>query len=259
MQLDAIRALYDRYQRIDIEYVGTRKEVTPRVVRIIEQDGQAAVIYSQLDETTADETIREEIAHFTQLGIAEGMEWKLFDYDRPADLKQRLIAHGFVPQEPPDAVLVLALDALPDRLAQPARHDIRRITDARGLDDVFSIQSDVWNEDHTFLRARLETVIQTKPEALSIYCAYVDGVPASAGWIDFAGAPFAGLWGGSTREAYRGRGLYTALVAVRAQEARNRGFRFLTIDASPMSRAILEKLGFRLLALAYQCNYHSSA
>ncbi len=258
MQLDEIRALYDRYQRIEIEYAGTRKEVTPRVVRIIEQDGYAAVIYSQLDETNADETIKGEIAHFTELGIAEGMEWKLFDYDRPADLKQRLIAHGFVPQEPPDAVLVLELDALPDRLAQPVRHDIRLITDARGLDDVFSIQSDVWDEDHAFLRSRLETVLQTAPQEMSIYCAYVDGVPASAGWIDFAGAPFAGLWGGSTREEYRGRGLYTGLVAARAQEARDRGFRFLTIDASPMSRPILEKLGFCLLAFAYQCNYHSS-
>ena len=91
---------------------------------------------------------------------------------------------------------------------------------------------------------------------MSVYVAYVDGVPASAAWIDFhENNAFAGLWGGSTLPQYRQRGLYTALVSVRAQEAIARGVRYLTSDASPMSRAVLEKYGFRLLAYAWECNY----
>jgi predicted GNAT family acetyltransferase len=63
------------------------------------------------------------------------------------------------------------------------------------------------------------------------------------------------LWGGATVPAYRKRGLYTALVSARAQEAKARGIRCLTIDASPASRAILEKFGFQLMAYAWECNY----
>ena len=43
---------------------------------------------------------------------------------------------------------------------------------------------------------------------------------------------------------------YTALVAARAQEDMRSGARFLTVDARPMSRPILERIGFRLLTFA---------
>jgi GNAT superfamily N-acetyltransferase len=59
------------------------------------------------------------------------------------------------------------------------------------------------------------------------------------------------LWSLSTLAAYRGQGLYTALLAARAQESIQRGIRFLTVDASPMSRPILEKLGFQWLSTFY--------
>jgi len=39
-------------------------------------------------------------------------------------------------------------------------------------------------------------------------------------------------------KGYRKRGLYTALLAVRAQEGRARQVKYLTVDASPMSRPI---------------------
>ena len=58
------------------------------------------------------------------------------------------------------------------------------------------------------------------------------------------GTEFASLWGGSTLEAYRGRGIYRALVARRAALARDAGSAYLQVDASDMSRPILERLGF---------------
>ncbi len=57
-------------------------------------------------------------------------------------------------------------------------------------------------------------------------------------------SPFASLWGGSTLASHRKRGFYTALLAVRVQEAIRRGARYLTIDASPMSRPIVARFGF---------------
>jgi GNAT superfamily N-acetyltransferase len=47
---------------------------------------------------------------------------------------------------------------------------------------------------------------------------------------------------------WRGCGIYRALVAHRAALAASRGFRYLTVDASPESAPILERLGFTHLA-----------
>jgi GNAT superfamily N-acetyltransferase len=75
-----------------------------------------------------------------------------------------------------------------------------------------------------------------------------DGTVVCAARAEFhAGTDFASLWGGGTLAAYRGRGIYKALVSRRADEAAERGFRFLQVDASPDSRPILERLGLRTL------------
>jgi GNAT superfamily N-acetyltransferase len=66
-----------------------------------------------------------------------------------------------------------------------------------------------------------------------------------AGWVRFpSGTEFATLWGGSTLPAWRGRGIYRALVAHRARLAAECGCRYLEVDASDDSRPILERLGF---------------
>ncbi|HEY0793243.1 MAG TPA: hypothetical protein VGD78_19420 [Chthoniobacterales bacterium] len=44
--------------------------------------------------------------------------------------------------------------------------------------------------------------------------------------------------------SHRGGGLYRALVAARANEARRLGCRFLTVEARETSSPILERLGF---------------
>jgi GNAT superfamily N-acetyltransferase len=48
--------------------------------------------------------------------------------------------------------------------------------------------------------------------------------------------------------AWRGRGIYKATVAYRANLARARGIRFVQVDASANSRPILERLGFVAVA-----------
>jgi GNAT superfamily N-acetyltransferase len=49
---------------------------------------------------------------------------------------------------------------------------------------------------------------------------------------------------GATLPEWRGRGIYRATVAHRANLAAERGFRFVEVDASSDSRPILERLGF---------------
>lgn len=66
----------------------------------------------------------------------------------------------------------------------------------------------------------------------------------SAGWVRYVpGTGFATLWGGSTLEGWRRRGVYRALVVHRARLAAQRGRTLLQVDASDDSRPILERLG----------------
>lgn len=258
MDKSRIIALYDQDQRIDVEYPGMRREVTPKVVRHVDISGagDGSIIYSRLTEAEADDVIREQVAYFE--GIGQGFEWKLYDYDQPANLKERLIAHGFVVEEE-EAIMVLDLEEAPATLWQPVTHDVRCIQDPEKLSEVQQIEQDVWNEDFSGLIQYLEESLRNYPDQMSVYVAYVDGQPASAAWIYFpAHSQFASLWGGSTISRFRRQGLFTALLSVRAQEAKARGVRYLTVDASPMSRPILEKFGFTFIAYSYPCKWEAT-
>lgn len=254
MTIAEIRALYDREQRREVTHPGMRREVVPQVIRHVDLLGHSSIVlHSQLDPATADAVIEEQIAYFD--GMGHDFEWKVYDYDPPPDLRERLAAHGFAIEDP-EAIMVLDLADLPTVLAAPVTADIRPVTTPAGLREVIAVEEAVWEDSRDWLEQSLRDEMALTPDDLRIYVAYVDGVPAGTAWIRFhPGSQFAGLWGGSTLAAYRGRGLYTALLAVRTQDALGRGVRFLTVDASPMSRPILEKLGFRRIATATACNW----
>ena len=255
MNKSQIIALYNQDQRIDIEYPTVRREVTPTVVRYIDTSstGRGTVIYSQLDETNVDEVVREQISFFESIG--QQFEWKVYDYDRPSDLKERLESCGFIAEEA-EAIMVLDLEEVRGLLKQPILPNVQRIADPEKLSDVLSIQEQVWDEDFSSLGTYLRETLSNYPEQMSVYAAYINEQPISAAWIYFPKhSKFASLWGGSTISGFRKQGLYTALLAVRAQEAKARQLRYLTVDASPMSRPILEKFGFEMIAYAYPCKW----
>jgi hypothetical protein len=247
--------LYDQDQRIDIEYPAARREVTPHVVRHINTSGagEGFISYSQLNDINADNIIREQVNYFESIG--QDFEWKLYDYDQPSDLKERLESHGFVIEEA-EAIMVLDLEDAPEILWQPIHHNVQQITDPKKLVDVQSVEQQVWEEDHSFLLEFLGNALKRYPDQMSVYVAYINEQPASAAWIYFPKHnQFASLWGGSTVSTFRKQGLYTALLAVRVQEAKSRQVKFLTVDASPMSRPILEKIGFEMIAYSYPCKW----
>jgi len=247
--------LYDRDQRIAVRYPDCRREVLPNLVRHVStsRGGEGVVIYSRLDERTADTVIDDQVAYFQRLG--QDFEWKLYDYDTPADLMARLAAKGFE-LAPAEAIMVLSSRQVPELLTRPVGHTVRQIQDASGLREVVAIEEAVWEEERGRLGQYLETALSTEPGHMSIYVVSVEGKAACAGWIYFPeGSQFASLWGGSTLEGYRKRGLYTALLAVRVQEALRRGVGYLTVDASPMSQPILERFGFVKIADSVPCKW----
>lgn len=249
-----ILALYDQDRR-GVDLFGMHREETPHLVRHISPDGEGMIIYSNLDAANVEEVIQEQIAHFESRGC--DFSWVVFQHDTPANLKDRLLAHGFLAEEP-DAVLILAIEDGSPVLLEPVRHDVRRIDDPEDIDDVLTIRQQVWQGDYSSMARSLTRRLVDAPESLGVYVAYMDGRPVSTAQISFfQNGHFAGLVQAATLPDYRGRGLYTALVAVRVQEARQRGIRFLDADASPMSRPILEKLGFQRITESYVCEWHA--
>lgn len=151
------------------------------------------------------------------------VEWKYYSHDGPA-LRERLVAAGLEPDDE-ETVVVAEAASIP-----PPPQDVElRIVDEEFVD----------------LAARVFGNRFDLPEKAVAVVAVVDGQPVSGGRVDFEeDVEFAGLFGGITLPEYRGRGLYRATVAKRAELARERGYRWLYSDALPTSRPILERLGF---------------
>ncbi len=252
MDTQEILALFDKEQRIEIDYPDMEKEVLPRIVRFVRPaPGMSFVLYSHLDEENVDAAIQEQIAYFSANN--QPFEWKVYAHDTPPDLRERLVAYGFEPEDA-DAIMVLDLQEAPPSLLEPVTADVRPITRDQ-LDDVIAVEEQVWGGNFEWIKQRMGSHLEV-PDYLSIYVAYVNEEPACTGWIYFyKNSQFAGLWGGSTVPAYRKRGLYTAVLAARVQKAIRRGYRFLTIDASPMSRRIVARHGFRQVTEAYACEW----
>ena len=171
-------------------------------------------------------------------------EWKTYDHER-ADLRELLTRQGFG-TEPRETLVLGEAAALAADPVLPPGLTLRTTTERADLDRVAAMESEVWGEDWGWLADDLAERLANPLEPTTVYLVEDDGEVVSAAWlVALAGTGFAGLWGGSTLPAYRGRGIYRALVAVRAQEAVRRGHPYLQVDASEDSRPILERLGLR--------------
>ena len=236
------------------------------LLRMTAPEGSAwgdGVVWTDLDEATADAAIAGTVAYFR--GLGRSFEWKHHGYDRPADLPDRLRAAGLQP-EPEETVVAGRVDEVLEQLAgAPApegitlRH-LRDDPDGRAADwaAIRALHERVWDEDASGLIREVSAEHAADPAAMSVHLALADdGTVACAAWTRFhAGTDFASLWGGSTLPAYRRRGIYRALVARRAGEAAERGFRYLQVDASSESRPILERLGLHRLTSTTPFMWH---
>jgi GNAT superfamily N-acetyltransferase len=151
------------------------------------------------------------------------VEWKYYSHDG-AELRERLVEAGLEPDDE-ETVVVATTASIP-----PPPDDV---------------ELSVVDEEFVELAASVFGDRFDLPSKAVAVVAVVDGRPVSGGRVDFEdGVEFAGLFGGITLPEYRGRGLYRATVAKRAELARERGYRWLYSDALPTSRPILERLGF---------------
>jgi len=173
----------------------------------------------------------------------EGLEWKTRAHDRPAELVDRLRAAGFVPEDEETVLIGIAADIADEHPPLPDGVQPREITNEAGFRQIAEMESEVWSEDRSRLVPRLTREVAAG--LVTVYAAIAEGRVVSAAWAEFKpGIEFAGIWGGATLAAWRGRGIYRALLAKRAWLAVARGYRYLQIDASKDSKPIVARLGF---------------
>jgi GNAT superfamily N-acetyltransferase len=239
------REIFDLYreERRASVVPGYCAEVMPALTRYTaERAGEEGfVVFARFRSDDADAIIGEQIAYFE--GRGEPFEWKVYDFDFPVGLRGMLGSYGFR-SGPVECFMVLPLRNV--GFARGGEAIIEDATLDNGvIDDIIRVQDEVWKGPRPGLDRRLRDALATRPASASIHCAYLDGRPVGTGWVDFTrGSRFADLHGGAVLESARGRGIYTQLYERRIAAAMERGCRYLAVDATDMSRPILQKKGF---------------
>jgi GNAT superfamily N-acetyltransferase len=196
--------------------------------------------------TDLDRLIARQRDYFAARG--EAVEWKTYGYDEPADLPDRLRNAGFVPEDP-ETVVVALTTAIAAEPVLPDGVMLRQVTADADMRRIAAMESEVWGIDRAWTGEHLIRETAAAPDHHIVLTAEATGHVVAAGWLEMRpGSQFAGLWGGATLAQWRGRGIYRALVARRAQLAAARGVRYLQVDASSDSAPILQRLGFQPLA-----------
>lgn len=261
MDVNEVLREFDRQLRREALPDGPDAEVERAggVVRHVgPEHGWNGVLWSDLDDGTADAAIAEQVRFFEAIG--RSFEWKLYAHDLPADLDRRLLAAGFTP-EPAETVMVAETahvigDAAPvtgDPVADPRAGAglpegvrLAPVIDQSGVELVADVHERAFGATRDRIRERLHAQLATGTVVAVV--AMAGDVPISAARMDLhPGTRFASLWGGGTVPEWRGRGVYRALVACRARVAAARGYDYLQVDASSQSRPILARLGFAAL------------
>ena len=248
MNKNGLLLQYDKDLRMRIMYPEARREITGNVVRFIRPaPAMNFVSFTFATEPNLAQVIDSEVAYFAPKN--QPLTWKVYDHDPLPSLNGNLVSHGFQVEEDPAAVMVFDIKDLPQNI-EPAKADIRRITQRDGLKDVIYVLDNVYGGHNTWVSDRLGLHLRI-PGYLSVYAAYIDEKPVSVAWTYFPHGHFATLFGGTTLAEYRKHSLYTTLLNLRLKEIRERGYPFAVVETGSMSRPIVTKYGFQHLTTVH--------
>ncbi|MDQ2076254.1 GNAT family N-acetyltransferase [Marinimicrobium sp. ABcell2] len=212
----------------------------------LSQNVEGLVCFANIPHQLLDEEIQRHIAHFDGMNI--GFEWKVYDSDEPACLRDKLIEAGFQEGEAESLMVYDTSEHRPAVVSELGGIMVRRIEHTNELNEVVDLQETIWDRSFSWLFDQLLSIWNHG----TFYGAYDNERLVGAGWIEYPpGAQFAELHGGSVLPAFRGRGIYSQLLHKRLSDALVKGVRWVAVDAAPMSRPILEAKGLKKLDTTY--------
>jgi hypothetical protein len=247
--IDSARLLaaYDEQLRTDAETpsaISTTRHGPLRLV--VFAGGRGFVTYRDLGDADVD-TIRrlvpEALAHYRADPQISRVLWKTRAHDHAPGLHEALLENGFTAEEPESIMLgsarLLAVD-----VPSPEGATLRRVTEEADVRAMSAMQDEAFgspagNDTGNALLRRL-----ARDDGMELWVAEAGGRIVGAGRLEpVRGSSFAGIWGGATREHWRGRGIYRALTAARARSALGMGKTLINSDSTEYSRPILERSG----------------
>lgn len=191
----------------------------------------------QFSDDDAPRIVGEQAKYFRERG--EELMWRVYGHDTPSNIEQCLKREGFVARTA-GTFMVLPLD---DEAVFETSRDIRPVTTAVELKNYLSVTAEVFGDSDTDSLDYFVNYLSDPSYAL--FSGYVDDKPVASGLLQMpVQSSFALLFGGSVLSTHRGKGLYRALVNIRAELARKQGLKYMSTEAYDISRPILEKLGF---------------
>jgi hypothetical protein len=241
---------YDEQLRTDAETPGALSVTRLGPLRLVRfGGGRGFVTYADLDGADADEIDRlvgEALDHFRADPEIVEVEWKSRGHDVAPGLHQSLLDHGFVAEEP-ESIMIGEAERLAVEVPLPDGVTLRRVSEERDVRAMCAMSAQAFGDTDAEGAAVADAVVRrlSRDDGMELWVAEQDGRVVSAGRLEpVAGTDFAGIWGGSTLEEWRGRGLYRALTAARARSALRVGKTLIHSDSTEYSRPILERYGF---------------
>jgi hypothetical protein len=243
-------AAYDEQLRTDAETPSAASVTVLGPLRLVRfAGGRGFVTYQDLGGADA-----KAIARLVEAALADyradpeitQVEWKTRGHDRAPGLHESLLAHGFVAEEPESIMIGLA-ERLAVEVALPVGVTLRQVTDESDVRAMAAMSAQAFGDSDSEAEAMAAALLRRLglDDGMELWVAENDGRVVSAGRLEpVGGTEFAGIWGGSTLEEWRGRGIYRALTAARARSALRTGKTLIHSDSTEYSRPILERYGF---------------
>jgi predicted N-acetyltransferase YhbS len=240
-------AAYDDQLRTDAETPGAASVTKHGPLHLgTFRDGRGFVTYRDLGDAGTDairRLVREAVDHFLADPGVSRVEWKTRGHDHAPELHDALLEHGFVP-DPPESIMIGSAQALSVPVPVPDRVVVRQVVDERDVRAMSAMQDEVFGDPVSDGMADALLHRLSLDDGMELWVAEADGLIVSAGRLEpVEGTAFAGIWGGATRPEWRGRGIYRALTALRAQRALRLGKALIHSDSTEFSRPILERSG----------------
>jgi len=206
------------------------------------------VLRTQLNPNNVDDRIEETLTHFRSKDSPQ-LSWWVEAEQQPADLGERLIAHGLTYSE---GSLGMAVDllALNEEATSPSGLTIETVNDKEELSK--------WIQPwffgfggHDGFGGRDERNASVELFAglgfdlpLRSYLGWVDGKPTAVSQL-FLGAGVAGIYCLATVPEARAKGFGGALTLAPLLEARSMGYRICILQSSDMGKSVYRRLGFQ--------------
>lgn len=240
-------AAYDEQLRTDAETPSAISVTRHGPLRLVTfADGRGFVTYRDLDGADADaigRLVPEALAHYRADAEITRVEWKTRGHDHAPGLHEALLANGFI-QDEPESIMVGEVRHLIVDVPLPDGVTLRRVTEEGEVRAMSAMQDEVFGDPISGEMASALLRRLALDDGMELWVAEAEGQIVSAGRLEpVRGTSFAGIWGGATRQAWRGRGIYRALTAARARSAHAMGKTLIHSDSTEFSRPILERAG----------------